>query len=87
MPPTVTIKASPPLPVNGCPDDRVRFLAELLDEGRRLYRLGRPVAEIRRAVLTLNANLGKLAVPAFSPGGLCESLDAVLVAEAKGGAA
>jgi hypothetical protein len=71
-------------PLHGVPDDRAHFLDDLLDEARRLRDLGRPADEVRRAVIALNRNLGRQAVPPFSAGGLVECVNAVL-AEGPGG--
>jgi hypothetical protein len=65
---------------HGVPDDRSHFLPELLAEARRLHRLGRPVAEVRKAILSLNSALDK-PLPPFSPGGLCDCVNAVLARE------
>jgi hypothetical protein len=65
------------LPLHGIHADRAEFLAELLDEARRLRDLGRSPGDVRRSILQLNRNL-PAPLPAFSAGGLCECLDAVL---------
>jgi hypothetical protein len=69
---------------HGVPNDRAESLARLLAQVRRLRRLGRSPACIRLAISVLNRTLPK-PVPCFSPGGLCECLDALL-AEESGGA-
>jgi hypothetical protein len=62
---------------HGVPDDRAALLPELLDEAKRLQALGRPPAEVHRAVLALNRNLPR-PLPSFSPGGLCDCVNACM---------
>jgi hypothetical protein len=74
---------APPLNVgvpeyHGVPEPALPALWDLLAEAERLLGLGRSPAEAARAGLHLARNLGRLAPPLYSPGGLADCLDAVL---------